>query len=288
MSTTRMGVAPIDTIKIYGDRNTGTRVLARAIEANFSVRLLKPGQRPRQAELEAEVKRRKGFLARRGPVEEAVVDEGAAGLVASDFGWKHAVPPVEAITAAPGRAARCLFVVVTKHPLFFVASLHRRPYHDLRLRWPKPSLSRFVRQPWPTVGRELMDGAIAATPADLWRAKAEGYRRLLAAVPHGLHLRYEDFVADYDGALDRIAAALGRPGRPAGGWKRPETSTKGDDASFADYARRYDLARAGDGFFREDAALVAARASAVTMAAFGYAPADPAALPPRPWHARLW
>ncbi len=263
----------LDTVKIYGDRNTGTRVLARAIEANFPVRLLKPGFRPREAELAAEVKRRRGFLARRAPVEEAVIDAAAEGLVASDFGWKHAVPPLATIAAARGRTAKCLFVLVTKHPLFFVASLHRRPYHDLVLRFPKPSLARFVHQPWKTVGRELMDGATLASPADLWRAKAEGYRALLATVPHGLHLAYEDFVADYDGALDRIAAALGRPGRPSGGWKRPEASTKGDEANFADYARRYDRARAGEGFSAADAAFVEARAGAELMAAFGYAPA---------------
>lgn len=288
----------LGAVKVYGERNTGTRALVAAVEANFHVAVLAPSRRPKPAEIEAEVARRRGLLGHAPftalplawgrPVREAILDETSMPLVAEAFGWKHAAPPLEEIERQQARAADVLFLVVTKHPLFFLSSLHRRPHHDLVRRWPRPSLSRFLRQPWRPVGRDLIGPAALASPVDLWRVKAEAYRRLVAAAPHALHVRYEDFVADYDATLDRVAAALAAPARADGAaWARPEPSTKGDDLSFADYARRYDLARAGDGFFREDVAFVNARLPEDLLRAFGYAALDPATRPRRPWSRRF-
>ena len=271
-------------VKVYGERNTGTRALVAAVEANFAVRLMAPSRRPKPAEIEAEVKRRKRFLAWGRPLREAIIDEASEPLVDSDFGWKHAAPPLGAIARQPERAARALFLVVTKHPLFFLASLHRRPHHDLVRRWPAPTLSRFLRQRWRPVARDLVGADDLASPVDLWRVKAEAYRRLIGAVPRALHVRYEDFVADYDGTLDRIAAALGEPSRA---WARPEPSTKGDALGFEDYARKYDLANVGQGFFREDVAFVNARLDPDLLAFFGYAPLAPETRPRLPIGERL-
>lgn len=263
--------SPVVALKLYGERNTGTRALAEAIAANIDVPMMRPSARGRIATLDAAMKARSGPLARIFPhlrqrVREGVVDETSRPFVAAGFGWKHAAPPVEVILADP-RAATTLFLVVTKHPLFFLKSLHRRPYHDVLLRWPKPSLSRFLRQPWQPVERDLIGTARLASPADLWTAKARAYRALLDRAPHALHVRYEDFVADYGGTLDRVADALGRH-RTA--WARPDLSTKGDPLGFEDYAGRYRLAEAARGFTARDLAFLAERLPADLVGSFGY------------------
>jgi hypothetical protein len=261
----------IAALKLYGERNTGTRALAEAIAANIEVPMMRPSARGRIATLDAAVQERAGFFTRAFPhlrqrVREAVVDEASRPFVASGFGWKHAAPPVDVILA-DARAAATLFVVVTKHPLFFLKSLHRRPHHDVLLRWPKPSLSRFLRQPWQPVERDLIGSGRLASPVDLWTAKARAYRMLLDAAPHTLHVRYEDFVADYAGTLDRVADALGRRRRP---WTRPDLSTKGDPLGFEDYAGRYRLEDAARGFSSADIAFLATRLPANLVASFGY------------------
>ena len=262
---------PVAALKLYGERNTGTRALAEAIGANVEVAMMRPSARGRIATLDATVAERSGPLARVFPhlrqrIREGVVDETSRPFVASGFGWKHAAPPVDVILADP-RAATTLFVVVTKHPLFFLKSLHRRPHHDVLLRWPKPSLSRFLRQPWQPVERDLIGPDRLASTVDLWTAKARAYRTLLDAAPHALHVRYEDFVADYDGTLDRVAMALGRPRTT---WTRPDLSTKGDPLGFADYAGRYRLSEAGRGFSPADLRFVAARMPEELVHSFGY------------------
>jgi len=262
----------IAALKLYGERNTGTRALAEAIAANVAVPMLRPSARGRIAAVDAAVAARVSGLARvlphlRQRVREAVVDAASRPFVAAEFGWKHAAPPLATILASD-RAATTLFVVVTKHPLFFLKSLHRRPHHDVLLRWPKPSLSRFLRQPWQPVERDLIGPGRLASPADLWTAKAAAYRALLDAAPHALHIRYEDFVADYAGTLDRVADALRRP---RGDWRRPDLSTKGDALGFDDYADRYRLERAADGFTPVDLGFLAGRLPAALVASFGYA-----------------
>lgn len=262
----------VAAMKLYGERNTGTRALAEAIAANFDVAMMRPSARGRIAALDAAVEERAGPLARLLPhlrqrVREGVVDAASRPFVAAGFGWKHCAPPLEVILADPRRETT-LFVVVTKHPLFFLKSLHRRPHHDVLLRWPKPSLSRFLRQPWQPVERDLVGTARLASPADLWTAKARAYRALLDAAPHALHVRYEDFVADYGGTLDRVAEALGRRRRP---WERPDLSTKGDPLGFEDYAGRYRIEEAARGFTPADLAFLAARLPPPLVASFGYA-----------------
>ncbi len=261
----------VAALKLYGERNTGTRALSEAIGANVEVAMMRPSARGRIATLDAAVAERTGPMARVFPhlrqrIREGVVDETSRPFVATGFGWKHAAPPVEIILADP-RAATTLFVVVTKHPLFFLKSLYRRPHHDVVLRWPKPSLSRFLRQPWQPVERDLIGPERLASPADLWTAKARAYRALLDAAPHALHVRYEDFVADYGGTLDRVAKALGRP-RAA--WTRPDLSTKGDPLGFADYAGRYRLSEAARGFSASDLRFLAARMPEELVHSFGY------------------
>jgi hypothetical protein len=262
----------VAALKLYGERNTGTRALAEAIAANFEVPMMRPSARGRIATLDAAVEERAGLLARTLPhlrqrIREDVVDEASRPFVTAGFGWKHAAPPVDVILA-DARAATTLFVVVTKHPLFFLKSLHRRPHHDVLLRWPRPSLSRFLRQPWQPVERDLIGRGRLVSPADLWTAKARAYRALLDAAPHTLHVRYEDFVADYAGTLDRVADALGRRRRA---WTRPDLSTKGDPLGFEDYAGRYRLADAARGFSPADLVFLAARLPDDLVASFGYA-----------------
>jgi hypothetical protein len=69
----------VAALKLYGERNTGTRALAEAIGANFDVAMMRPSARGRIATLDAAMKERSGLAARLFPhlrqrVREAIVD----------------------------------------------------------------------------------------------------------------------------------------------------------------------------------------------------------------------
>jgi len=259
-------MAAVTHVKIYGERNSGTTVLHRSVRRNFDIGIIrKKGvrrERRRRAEEAA------GALAGRARREtrEAAIDDLAAETMEIDLGWKHCAPPLDLIAADP-RTPHILFLVITKHPCFWLGSMFRNPYHRLTPGGRPTSFSAFLREPWTPVGRDNIGEATLPSAADLYRVKLERYRDLLDAAPHALHIRYEDFVGDYQGTFDRIADKLGAPKKA---WDLVEKSVKASDDTFEDYARRYRLEEAGADFDTADLALIDRAIPAPLAERFGY------------------
>ncbi|MCT4555900.1 MAG: hypothetical protein N4A53_14525 [Pelagimonas sp.] len=222
----------ITTIKIYGERNTGTNYITRLLERNYDLRLL-PGDVPRPFWN----KRAIGLLRRiHRPWGLIVNNRTADAWFLNNFngslGWKHSLPPVDRIAQIAGPDLG--IVGLTKNPYSWLLSMYRRPYQNFA---PAESFEAFVTAPYPTVPRELMTEQ-GLTPVQLWCAKARGYLALQKALPQQVAvLRYEDFLADEDAVLSRLETDWSLA--PKGARQQVSESAKGDKQGYSDYQRYY-------------------------------------------------
>ena len=224
------------SIKIYGERNTGTNFVQALLDSNFNV-TLQPGT-PHYV-------RRKiygiaGRLLPRQLTAWAVTllrgDQYYARLFARDLGWKHALIPDFPAGSNPYPPGIC-FVTLTKNPYAWLLSLHRRPYGmlDATIDLPKLAFTEFVQMPWKSNPRE--NGPAEFTNAIvMWNEKAKSYLRL---PKYGLtyHARYEDVVRSPEQFVRQIAEKFGLQ-QPAK-IKIVMNSTKGDSQRYEDYRDYY-------------------------------------------------
>ena len=207
------------TLKVYGERNSGTRYLERLVAANLRVRLLR-GEAPR-------------LVTWLGPDSESMRDLYFRLTVRHNLGWKHRLPPAAAELARPGSAgATARFLTLVKNPYSWVLSLLKRPYSATRN---YPSLEELVTQPWATVGRECAPDSFPDAVA-MWNAKAAAN----LALPAGrtVNLRYEDLVADPEAVVYGLAQLLGLERRSEAFWNE-QSSTKRSGQTFDDYRSYY-------------------------------------------------
>ena len=156
-------------------------------------------------------------------------------ILYSDFGLKHAAPPVDVIRAAP-HSSNTLFLLITKHPVFFLSSLHNRPDNPL---WRDDDLDfdQFLMAPWPVSARDNVGEKPLESPIDLWNSKMREYVRLMRTAENVIHIRYEDLISDFDAQMDRIAEYI--PKITAGYGPIRRSIKASDNLRFEDYQRKY-------------------------------------------------
>jgi len=188
-------------IKIFGERNTGTRAVGAMLAAMPHVRrrIGAPPERALDGRVEAAILGQMRGNWRRLYLH-ALRDEAQAKESAVDP-WKHAAPKLTPEMTAAGVRTICMH----RNPYSWFLSFARRPYH---LKGPPAaSLEAFLHRPWMTERREGVD-AVLASPMLLWSVKlaaAERYR--LAALERGLYcefMAFEEFVQNASGALERV------------------------------------------------------------------------------------
>ena len=150
-------------VKLYGERHSGT--------TDIENKLVKPRLRVIDSWLEA------------GPLEAMTTGAGVYSpdlyewgvhdqdayfrlTFRQNLGWKHGEPPTpQELEAGSGPSCNdTLFLVTTRHPLDWVASLYKRTY--VRGWQPKSrgqTLRDFVRAPAPCVPRANRDGDLSAS-----------------------------------------------------------------------------------------------------------------------------
>ena len=237
-------------LKVYGERNSGTRYLERLVAANLRVRLLR-GEAPR-------------FVTWLGPDSEAMRDRYFRLTVRRNLGWKHRLPPDAAELAGPGSSGRTArFLTLVKNPYSWVLSMLRRPYSAARS---YASLEELVTSPWHTVGRECAPAQFPDAVA-MWNAKAAAN----LALPAGrtANLRYEDLIADPEARIDALARDLGLERRSEKFWNE-QSSTKGSAQTFDDYRSYYLEGRWRGKLSDGEVGLISARLDPAVMSAYGY------------------
>jgi hypothetical protein len=231
---------PIEQIKLYGERNTGTQFLRRLLRKNFTATSLNG------AANNDEKLRRKELV--RG------IDDWLIGMIIMDrfdthandtrwvpenFGWKHTNPPVDYLKSVPERTAKTLFVILVKHPVFWMKSFQKRPYHSY-FRYDSLTFHDFIRHVFVPTGRDNVNTLVYSSVVELYAEKIDGYQRLVEmGVRHEL-VRYEDLVADVSGFLQRLESKHGLI-RREDEHIMIDASTKGDAARLADYKEKYRL-----------------------------------------------
>jgi hypothetical protein len=237
-------------LKVYGERNTGSRYLAQLVAANLDVRLLR-GAAPRAV----------GWF---WPDSEAARDAYFRLTAHRNLGWKHRLPPRPDDPALLSRGNQQVgFLTVVKNPYSWLLSLLRRQYSAGRA---YASIEELVTTPWITVGRECAPSQFASA-LDMWNRK---YAACLA-LPAGrtFNLRYEDLLEDPATQVDRIAAKFGLPRRHAN-FENVESSTKRSSRSFDDYRAYYLEERWREKLTDHERALIRERLDPAVVKACGY------------------
>lgn len=261
-------------VKIFGERNTGTRALGALLRQLPGVTNRVPGARPAEVAdgaLEAAIETQM-----RGPWKKlylhALRDEAEARLTTEDP-WKHAVPRLTPAMIA----ARAGIVMMVRNPYSWLIGLARRPYH---IKGPNADcLEDFAARPWMTERRERM-GAIVASPVDLWTAKAAATlalpeRGAVEGLPCQI-LRFEDFLLDPATVARTCADALNLP---SGEIVPRDRNTKPGEAGLAVLQDYYSVERWRTWLTRTAVARINARLDPAVVEALGYRMLDPDGFP---------
>lgn len=217
-----IGRHTIPTLKLFGERNTGTNYLAQLLERNLFVTQLR-GVVP------SYIERMQNQL----HVQEALKDAYFLFSQRSNLGWKHAAAPHGRLRQAIGRRSIfCIFAV--KNPYSWLLSMYKRPYH--RRGEKAGSFEEFLEKPWRTLRREGVDGALL-NPVNLWNVKNRSYIESCERIP-GLLIRYEELLADPHRVVSRVAEFSHARWR-YDGFCNQDDSTKEVGKRFDDYRRYY-------------------------------------------------
>jgi len=217
--------------KVFGERNSGTNYVQQLIRQNFYCEpLLGDTQKAFYTYFS---KQETGIGGRY--LGERIQDIEHGRILFSDFGWKHACPPVNVIRTS-NHAKYTVFIFVVKNPYFWIRSFHERSYHYLGVKKPV-QLSDFMRSQWITVERDNLDCIRLSSPLDLWVRKSESYISFQRNLDlKSVMVRYEDFLTEFDEAMGRLSRFMVRRGEK---YKNVDASTKKDLQTYDDYRKKY-------------------------------------------------
>lgn len=238
------------SLKLYGERNTGSRYLETLVRQNLSVNFVQGVVPPW---IEQAQRRLRG-------TDEFVRDIYFFATQHKNLGWKHRLPSPKQL-----QAAKHLHVVVTltKNPYSWLLSMHRRPHHNMHLQ--AMSFEHFLDSDITMMRREGMPVA-TVKPVELWNMKNTAYLNLGEVTT--VNARSEEVVLDPLGVLNRLRDALREP--PLTTFSDTTESTKGDSKTNADYRRYY-----GEELWRDSLSpaaidLIAHQVDRTVVDAFGY------------------
>lgn len=250
--------------KIYGERNTGATYLEKLVNKNFATDILRGDFGVDKRVLRLVLQQHKPKL--RPAENNRLQDKYHERILYSDFGLKHAAPPVDVIRAAP-HSQNTLFLMITKHPVFFLSSLHNRPENPL---WNEEDISfdQFLTTPWPVSERDNLGEKPLESPIELWNRKMRAYVTLMGAADNVIHIRYEDLLSDFNETLDKISEYIPTT---SNGYTNIRRSIKAsDNLRFEDYARRYKYHKIKTDYKKRDLEFIYRKVDSDLMAALEY------------------
>lgn len=263
-----------DIVKIFGERNTGTRALAALVRQAPSVTLRlrrRDGPPPFDGAVEAAIESQM-----RGEWKRLYLHalrDDMSSRFSQDDPWKHALPRLTPAMVA----AKVKTILMVRNPYSWLIGLARRPYH---LKGPNAdTLEAFAARPWMTERREGVP-AVVASPLDLWSRKMRGtleYRKqsheagLLSEI-----IRFEAFIQHPTGVSATVLEDLAIP---CGALLWSEKNTKENEPQLSTLQHYYaqELWRAR--LTRETVSRVNARVDWTAAEALGYLRLEPSDFP---------
>jgi len=177
-------------LKIYGERNTGTRYLGKLIKQNLDVKVI-PGVVPEKI-----LALKKIFQAKH------IQDIYFYFTFYMNLGWKHMlVKPAGELRNYSIISRNLSFVTITKNPYSWLLSLHRNPYHHHHSQ--KQDFDNFLTSAWKTLDCENTSRVISS-PVELWNIKNNSYLQLKDHLPT-FNVKYENLVRDPKQLLELIS-----------------------------------------------------------------------------------
>lgn len=201
-------------MKVFGERNCGTNLAEKMLSA-AGVDVLPAGA----------PKRVQRIARRLAAAQEPALDAWNLSVRGRTMGWKHCY--VDDATVDLMRRRNVSGLAFTKHPLSWLVSLRRNPYHVTV----DETSGAIVHRP---LRRERLPHA-PADIIDVWRMKTERYLELdQRGVVH--LLRFEDIVVEPEATLQQ---ALDKLGLHAVKLAAPERSVKSDSRSTEEIRAHY-------------------------------------------------
>lgn len=181
------GLAPLEFVQIYGERNSGTNHLKRLLESN----------------IEGENKVLGSWATQSNPFNGAKI-----------FGYKHYYPRAERLSGQEGLRKRTLFAVMYKNPYTWLRSMLGKPYHFKASLEGKslvdlPSIKLAgvnVRgEPIPDVHPETGENI---NIFELRKHKIQEWEKLPSLVENVVYINYEELLVDPTSVLNGIVNAF--------------------------------------------------------------------------------
>ena len=248
-------------IKLYGERNTGTRYLTRLFEHNLNSGVIR-GVAPRWATWV------QAIAAGKDSFRDFYFERTFPG----NFGWKHCQVSIDRLLHLGDAISDVHFVTLVKNPYSWLLSLDKRSYHQKLEPDGARGLEALVTKQWRTVGREN-GPAFYRDAVDLWNYKVSSYLALAEHFPTTV-LTYEALVDDPAQALDKIRLASDNTWKQGGFENLPEsTKEQGKDSSY--YRDYYGNERWRSKLTDDVVALINTRLDRELMSAFAYHVLEP-------------
>ena len=214
------------SIKIYGERNTGTTYLSKLIDNNIKCRIL-------LSKAPLWLRKFQWII----PNNNEYIRDLYFNFNKKCLGWKHTYINDEILNQINNYKDNLLIITVTKNPYSWLISMFNRPYHfnDYNTR----TFEKFLNNKWTCVKRENSPKNLINNPIELWNMKNQSYLNLLETTNHQIiNIKYEDILSDYKRIIKEIVNT--------GSFQYKKNmitnvikSAKGDNKKFSDYKEYY-------------------------------------------------
>ncbi len=196
------GGAPL-SIKVFGERHTGTNLLEKLISRN-SQSVILPGTTGQHRPLQWVISETLGAWPE---ARELFVDLTSIGIDPR-YSWKHAATRFR--DSRPFETSGIVFLV--KHPLSWLVSMSRKPHQFPR--WVPREPNALATTRVATLTRERL-GRARLLPLEIWCEKVRSYLHWSSelsrhGIPH-MFLRFEDLVMSQGDSFDQLRPLLVRP-----------------------------------------------------------------------------
>lgn len=217
-------------IKIFGERNTGTRAIVRIVRNNSkSIVYAK-----KQVEYFGNYRYLIAF-AKFIKLKKTYIDNIIGHIYSKKdlvWQWKHCATNFETL----GELKNVHFIFMVRDPLSWLHSFHKNPYEQL-VEIPE-KFGEFIHCEWKTSGRERMNKQVIS-PIKLYEAKLLHYRKFMRLLEdNGITysiIRFEDLIRDQESEYQKIQPFLNSPNQ----YFEEFTESTKENSKNLDYYKNY-------------------------------------------------
>ena len=192
------------TIKIYGERNTGTNYLESLCKLNLKCHII-DSNLPGTIRIPINFIRRIGLLFGSPSLGESLRDYYFKNYMKGSYGWKHKYLSID--KGERIFPSSLYYLIVVRHPLPWLLSMYKRPY-ELGINSKKIKFSEFIHTKCKVVSRECSPFLIYDNPIAVWNIKVRASLEF-SKNRNSLIVKHEELVLNPRKALEDISKASG-------------------------------------------------------------------------------